>query len=66
MNGDVSSEEARWEAYQELKATGSCVQHQQRMQMLQSEQQRQRQQVVAALENPQVRDSGADVSEQHN
>lgn len=54
MNGDLSPEELRWEAYTEIKATGACPQHMQRMQSLRGEMQRQKEQVVAALGNPQV------------
>ncbi|CAH0518041.1 unnamed protein product [Peronospora belbahrii] len=49
--GDVSCEESRWEAYQEKKITGNCIQSIQKFQALAAEQQNQRQRVVALLEN---------------
>ncbi|KAG6954302.1 hypothetical protein JG688_00012435, partial [Phytophthora aleatoria] len=51
--GDMSAEEARWEAYQELKTSGNCMQSTQKLQTLAAEQQNQRQRVVSLLENHQ-------------
>ncbi|KAI9905346.1 hypothetical protein PsorP6_013795 [Peronosclerospora sorghi] len=52
--GDVSFEEARWEAYQEFKISGNCLQSTQRLQALIAEQQKQRQRVISLLENQQT------------
>uniref|UniRef100_A0AAV1TD47 C3H1-type domain-containing protein n=1 Tax=Peronospora matthiolae TaxID=2874970 RepID=A0AAV1TD47_9STRA len=51
VTGDVSCEEARWEAYQELKASGSCMQSKQKLQALAAEQQTQRQRILSLLED---------------
>ncbi|CAH0488375.1 unnamed protein product [Peronospora farinosa] len=53
VTGDVSCEEARWEAYQELKASGNCIQSMQKFQALAAEKQTQRQRVIWLLENRQ-------------
>ncbi|CAI5740603.1 unnamed protein product [Peronospora destructor] len=53
VTGDVSCEEARWEAYQEQKASGNCIQSTQKFQALAAEQQTQRQRVIRLLENRQ-------------
>ncbi|CEG42652.1 Nuclear pore complex, Nup98 component (sc Nup145/Nup100/Nup116) [Plasmopara halstedii] len=53
VTGDISPEEARWEAYQEIKSSGSCIQSTQKLQALAAEQQNQRRRVVSLLENHQ-------------
>jgi hypothetical protein len=55
VGGDWSCEEMRWEAYAEIKATGSCAQAAQRLNALAAEKQAQRQQVLALLKHKQVR-----------
>lgn len=55
MDGDFSYEEMRWEAYEEIKATGNCVQAAQRLNALAAEKHAQRQQVLSLLQNQKVR-----------
>lgn len=52
----MSPEEARWDAYQELRASGSCAQALQRFKAQEAEKRAQRQQVLSLLQSQQVRE----------
>ncbi|KAJ0404542.1 hypothetical protein P43SY_001642 [Pythium insidiosum] len=52
VGGDLSAEEVRWEAYEQLKSTGNCTQHLQKVQTLIAESRNQRERVAAALDDP--------------
>ncbi|KAF1320895.1 Sterol 3-beta, partial [Globisporangium splendens] len=53
VHGDLSPEEAHWEAYQELRVTGNVLATTQRLQTLTAEKQRERAYVVSLLESTQ-------------
>jgi hypothetical protein len=55
VDGDLSFEEVRMEAYDQLKSSGGCAQQTQKLQGIQAEMQRQKAQVVALLQNQDVR-----------
>lgn len=56
---EVSPEELRWEAHQEMKETGACVKYQIQMRLMQKDAQTYRERVIREILGPEVATAAA-------